>query len=152
MKVFILIILTVFLGACTQKDFDKDQYEEDIVEINELREKERQAAMAGNVDSLMAIRTDGFISIPPNQPSIEGIEAVGDFLTEIHKQTDTELTFISDEITISGDLAYDRGRLEGRATPKNDGEAVNFEGTYLFILKRQTDKSWKYSLAMWNSY
>lgn len=151
MKLFILFTLAILFSACVQKNNNKLQ-SNDITAINEIREKEQIGAEAGDVELLLSLRTDNFISIPPNQPAVEGIEAVGDFLTVIHEQSDTELTFVSDEIIISGDWAYDRGTLKGTVTSNNDGESQNFEGTYLFILKRQVDDSWKYSLAMWSSY
>ena len=151
MRIYFLFTLAILLSACVQKNNDK-QHSDDITAINEIREREIIGAEAGDIELLLSLRTDNFIAIPPNQPSVEGKEAVGEFLTESHNQTDTELIFMSDEITISGDWAYDRGTHKGTVTPKNDGEPVNFEGTYLFILKRQTDNSWKYSLAMWNSY
>lgn len=151
MRLLVLFTLAILLSACVQKNNDR-QHSDDITAINEIREREVIGAEAGDVELLLSLRTGDFISIPPNRPSVVGKEAVGDFLTEVHKQTDTELTFISDEITIYGDWAHDRGTLKGTATPKNNGESVNFEGTYLFILKRQVDNSWKYSLAMWSSY
>ncbi|MDX1640749.1 MAG: DUF4440 domain-containing protein [Balneolaceae bacterium] len=151
MRLFVLFISAILLSACDQKINDK-QHSDNINAINEIREREEIGAEAGDVELLLSLRTDDFISIPPNQPPVEGKKAVGEFLTEIHEQTDTELTFISDEIIIAGDWAYDRGTLEGIVTPENDGEPVNIEGVYLFILKRQVDNSWKYSRAMWSSY
>lgn len=152
MKLYLIPTLTIFIYACAQQNNSDNQYADDIAAINELREKEIIAAETGNVDSLLALRTDDFVAMPPNQPAVKGKEAVREFLAGIHEQTDTELEFISEEIIISGDWAYDRGILKGTVIAENDGESVNFEGTYLFILNRQVDNSWKYSLAMWSSY
>ena len=45
MKICFLITLTFLAGACTQQQNNGGWYAEDIAAINELREKERKAAL-----------------------------------------------------------------------------------------------------------
>ncbi|WP_212747534.1 YybH family protein [Fodinibius saliphilus] len=151
MKVFILITLTFFFGSCTQKDYNKSQYEEDIVLIDELRETELEAARAGNVDSLMAIRTDDFVAMLPDMPAIEGKEDVREALIAMFgKMEEFEHNTRSEEIIVSGDWAIQRGTFTDRVTLKSSGETMAYEGKFLWILERQDDGSWKYSIQMSN--
>ncbi|MDZ7757161.1 YybH family protein [Rhodohalobacter sp.] len=151
MKLCMLILLTFISTACTQKVYNAEQYEEDIAEINELREKELEAVLAGNVDSLMAIRTDDFIAMLPGMPAIKGKEAVREVLTGMFGQMEEfEHNTISEEVIVSGDWAFHRGTYTDRVTLKSGGETMAFEGKFLWILQRQEDGSWKYAIQISN--
>lgn len=151
MKIFILILLTFISTACTQKEYNVEQTEEDIAEINELREKEEAAFEAGDLDALLALRTNDFIVMPPNQAAVEGKEAVRGFISGMFGQLQMEETMVSEEIVVSGDWAFDRGTFTGSVTPSSGGKTMTLDGKYLWILKRQPDGSWKYTIQMWNN-
>ncbi|MDZ7715329.1 MAG: nuclear transport factor 2 family protein [Balneolaceae bacterium] len=138
--------MTFLSGACTQKEYNEEQYEEDIAEINELREKELEAVLAGNVDSLMAIRTDDFIAMLPGMPAIKGKEAVREVLTGMFGQMEEfEHNTISEEVIVSGDWAFHRGTYTDRVTLKSGGRADARIREIALILQRQEDGSWKYA-------
>lgn len=151
MKLYLFFTLAFLSSACVQQKNNNSRYAEDIAAIDELREKEELAAEAGNVDSLLALRTDDFSAMPPNQPAVKGKKAVRTFLTGMFDQMEIEETVVSEEVTISGDWAYDRGTFSGTATPKAGGDSLSLEGKYLWILQRQEDGSWKYAIQMWSS-
>lgn len=151
MKVILLITLTLYSVACTQNEYSEDHYEEDIAEINELREKEREAALAGNVDSLMALRTDDFIAMLPGMPAIKGKESLSEVLIGMFGQMeDFEHQTTSENVIISGDWAIHRGTYTDKVILKSSGDTLAYEGKFLWILQRQEDGSWKYAIQMSN--
>ena len=151
MKLYFLIALATLAGACVQKPQKSNQLNVDIAAINDLREKERKAAVAGNVDALMALRTDDFIAMLPGMPAVKGKEALREVLTGMFGQMEEfEHETRSEEVIVSGDWAFHRGTFTDKVTLKSGGEPIAYEGKYLWILQRQEDESWKYAVQMSN--
>ena len=94
---------------------------DDIAAINDLREHEIAAAKAGDVGTLLSLRVDDFVAMPPDQPAVRGREAVRGFLQGLFDQIDWEGTFTSEDVVVAGDWAYDRGIFTGTATPSGGG-------------------------------
>lgn len=151
MKLCLFLTIVLLTCACVQKPQNGNQLNDDIAAINELREKELRAALAGNVDSLMALRTDDFIAMLPDMPAIEGKEAVREVLSGMFGQMEEfEHNTISEEIVVLGDWAFHRGTYSDRVTLKSGGETMAYKGKFLWILQRQDDGSWKYAMQMSN--
>ena len=151
MKLYLLLILAFFTSACIQQKDDKNKHAEDIAAIEELREKELEAVLAGNVDSLMAIRTDDFVAMLPDMPAVEGKEAVREVLIGMFGQMEEfDHNTVSEEIIVSGGWAFHRGTYTDRVTLKSSGEAIAYEGKFLWVLQQQADKSWKYAIQISN--
>lgn len=151
MKTYFLITLTIVFGACTQQTETNSQKEEDIAQIEELRKKELQAVLAGNIDSLMAIRTDDFTAMLPGMPAVEGKEEVRKVLEGMFGQMkEFEHNTITEEIIVSGDLAIHRGTFTDKITLKSSDDTIAYEGKFLWVLQRQDDGSWKYIIQTSN--
>ncbi len=151
MRLNLFLIFVILTTACVEKPKNGDQLNDDIAVIHELREKELTAALTGNVDSLMALRTDDFIAMLPYMPAIKGKEAVRKVLTGMFGQMEEfEHNTITEEVIVSGDWAFHRGNYTDRVTLKSGGEPIAFKGKYLWILQRQDDGSWKYAMQMSN--
>jgi ketosteroid isomerase-like protein len=56
---------------------------------------------------------------------------------------DSDLTLHSQNLEVSGDLAYDSGDFQEILTTKATGAKINSKGSYLIIFERQSDGSWK---------
>lgn len=149
MKSIIFLILTMLLGACAPEPGTLDR-EADVAAINELRSQEETAAEIGDVETLLELRTDDFVAMPPGREAVVGREAVRAFLSGMFGQMSMEETVVSEEVTVSGDLAYDRGTFTGTAMPAGGGDPIPIEGAYLWVLERQQDGSWKYAIQMWS--
>jgi ketosteroid isomerase-like protein len=54
-----------------------------------------------------------------------------------------EETFSFAEIEVFGDWAFARGSVEYQATPKTGGDAIQQSGNIIYLLKKQTDGTWK---------
>ena len=53
-----------------------------------------------------------------------------------------------EEITVSGEFAYEWGTYRGSVRPRAGGEAMSYHGKLLRILQRQADGSWKMHRTM----
>jgi ketosteroid isomerase-like protein len=77
-----------------------------------------------------------------------GVTANGS--TEIRKayaealsDNDFSVTFGSDKIDVSGDLAYARGHFSEKYQDRKSGQIVSDSGSYLTVYRKQADGSWK---------
>lgn len=145
-------IVAALILACLQGcQQETATLEADIEAINELRQQEIAAAEAGDVSALMSLRIESFVAMPPDQPAVTGVSKVEAWLTAMLQQVDLEEGVTSHEVIVAGDWAYDRGVFTGKATPKAGGEAIDLDGKYLWIVRRQPNGSWKYAIHMWSS-
>jgi len=91
--------------------------------------------------------SDGII-LPPNAEAIEGKENIISFLGSFPPITDMQFNHI--KVEGAGDIAYVYGRyflaMEGEGE-----EAIQDNGKYLEIWKRQSDGSWKVAIDIFNS-
>ncbi len=94
------------------------------------------------------------ILLPPNGKMIRGIAEVEKFFQASMQQEMTELTLTPVEIHGYHDLAYVVGTAEIRMAPStgtSEGEPFPALAKFTWILKRQTDDSWKIAVDVWNS-
>lgn len=118
--------------------------------IDELRQEEVQAAQAGDVEALLALRTDDFVAMPPGHPPIRGTQEVRLFLRDKFSAVSISETVTSESVVRRDDLAYDRGVFSGTATMKEPGTSIPLDGKYLWIAGRLSNGSWRYSVQMWS--
>jgi ketosteroid isomerase-like protein len=64
---------------------------------------------------------------------------------------DFDVTITTEEIHVSGDLAFSHELWKGSMNPKDGSEPIIFENKNLVIYKRQVDGSWKTWRAMFSS-
>jgi len=118
--------------------------------LAELRAREIEAAEAGDVETLLMLRTDDFVAMPPGHPPVVGLDNVRPFLQGMFAQMAIEEDVVSESLAVDGDLAYDRGYFTGTATPRAGGESIALDGKYLWIARRQERGAWKYVVQMWS--
>ena len=106
---------------------------------------------AGDVEGVMACCTDDIVLMPPNAPAVVGADAVRPWLAEVFEQFTTELSTTTDDIVVSGDLAYARRSFEWTLEPRAGGERFTETGKVILIYKRGPDGTWKAAVDMWNT-
>lgn len=108
-----------------------------------------QAELAGDWEAMYATFTEDVVAMPSNQPALEGLAAYREWV-EPQDFSVSELTATVAEIDGRGDLAYVRGTYSETFTV-GEGEPIEEQGKYVFILKKQADGSWRIALVISNS-
>ena len=110
------------------------------------------AANAGDVDALIAVYARDASLLPPNLPPQKGRTAIRGFWGGFLNAYTVKFEIASDTIEGRGDLAYNVGHYRFTAVPKAKANpGVADEGKFLEVLKKQTDRSWKYVVDMYSS-
>jgi ketosteroid isomerase-like protein len=88
--------------------------------------------------------TDDIVVLHPFCGAFEGKDAVrtfmGHVLGEVHAEFDKHVSYSTIELAVSGDLAYERGRLRQQLTPRSGGTIEQDEGMYLWIYARRDEQ------------
>lgn len=99
---------------------------------------------SATIDGHMSYFVDDAIVLPPNEPLIEGKEAIRKTLEEMHAMPGFNLKWQPDlvDAEANGKLAYTKGSYE---LTMNDafGNPVTDKGKYLTIWEKQADGKWK---------
>ena len=124
---------------------------DDLRAIEALNKHDVEAVLAGDVPAIACQWTDDFVVLS-SRATIRGkaanlalIETSAEQM-KAFEPVDYVVEF--EEITISGEIAYEWGTYRGRVRPRAGGEATPYQGKLLRILRRQPDGSWKMHRTM----
>lgn len=110
-------------------------------EIARLRDNWVAAAERDDAATVAAMYTeDAVLAVPGAEPA-RGREAIQQMLARDFP-TQSNLRVDSRETEVQGDLAYDFGEYTAQVTPPG-GSATETSGTYVVVLRRQGDGTWK---------
>jgi len=147
---FITILLAAMLAAvalapAAEINAQSAQDQEMEAVINHIWD-EYAASSATDPDRYIALWDDEGIQMPAGQMPVIGTEAI--YARKVagaqkNAAFDTEMKIVNEEFEVVGDWAWCRGSYSYKATPKEGGETVEFEGKYMSILRKQEDGSWK---------
>jgi len=150
-----LVILLGFSLGC-QKHGDEVaeesvvDVEADVEAIKSLLAHNASAINSGNLDGWIAQFTEDAIFMPPNSVILKGKEAGREFARPWYEQSNNEFEISVDEIEIHSNWAFARWSFVGRSTPKVGGDTTQKNGKEIWILRRQSDGSWKCSHIIYN--
>ncbi len=118
--------------------------EGDVAAIRAVFEENEQAGLAGDWESFFSHFTEDAVTMGPNRPAVEGLEAIkgGNWVRAI----EVEHSIV--QIDGQGDLAFVRGTLSLLLDYEG---AVKDEDKFLYILRKQPDGSWLIAIDIWNS-
>jgi uncharacterized protein (TIGR02246 family) len=105
------------------------------------------AENAGDADYIVSMMADDMVIMVPNVTVQEGKDACAEFLRgmlawmieSLHRQ----IEYVSAEIRVLGDHAFDRGTFAFTATAKSGGDTAHAQGKYFWLYSRDADGSWK---------
>ena len=97
---------------------------------------------AKNLDALLAHYAPDAVAVFPGAPSVTG-DGLRKTYVDAIKDANFDVTFSSDKIDASGDLAYSRGHFTEKYTDPNGKQAASNSGSYITVYKKQADGSWK---------
>lgn len=83
------------------------------------------------------------VFLQPTGERLTGSGALRTLFQTIIATFDSNLTFHSQNLEASGDLAYDSGDFQESLTNIATGAKIASKGSYIIIFKRQSDGSWR---------
>jgi len=97
---------------------------------------------AKNLDALLAHYAPDAVAVFPGAPSVTG-DGLRKTYEDALKDANFDVSFSSDKIDASGDLAYARGHFTEKYTDPATKQAKSDGGSYITVYKKQADGSWK---------
>lgn len=98
----------------------------------------------GDAETMVRLLADDVVILHPYCGGIEGKDAahafMGRVLEEVHAEFDKDASYSTIELTVSGDLAFERGALVQKLTPKSGGPIQQDQGMYLWIYVRRGER------------
>ncbi len=146
-----LVVSVVAFSAFGCAPATDDTSEADRQMINEMRERETAAFSSGDLDVIMAIVTDDAVVMPPNEPRLQGHDAMREWLEGMYEQVSVQVQYTSSNLTLAGDWAFEEVAFTLTTTPVAGGEPVQETGKGFHVYARQPDGSWRIALDIWNT-
>jgi ketosteroid isomerase-like protein len=88
--------------------------------------------------------------MPPDAPQAS-VDELRSIYEVMFGENTLQFTSQAAEVVVAGDLAVMRASYEETITPKGEGEPVSLSGTWLIVLRKQSDGSWKAWHNMWTA-
>jgi len=128
-----------------------ENLEGDRQAIAENRERTMHAENVGNAEFFRSACVEDVVVMPPGMRACVGRDAAVGFMRAFLAQFDLTIDYVSEEIRVDGDLAYDRGTYSQTLVPRTGGKAVSEKGNFLWIYGRGSDGTWRMSRVIWNA-
>ncbi len=125
---------------------------DDQVQIERLYAANVAALEAGDVSVLAAFYAEDAIQLPPGGPPLEGWEAIRASLERELAGIEIAAGVEVLEVVVAGDWAFARGQYRTSVRPASGGRATEATGSWLDILQRQADGTWRIARSAWSSH
>jgi uncharacterized protein (TIGR02246 family) len=108
---------------------------------------------SGSLDSFMEVFTEDAIQFNQGFPDVVGKAAIRKQYEDALAQNDLKVVFHTQEVAVSGELAYEGGTYDIIIRPRSDPkvEPLTVTNRHVHVLKRQADGSWKTWRMMTNN-
>ncbi len=151
-----ILAALLWCGACAQqaeapKQAPAGPTPADTAAVEKLRADFAAAYGAGDAARLSELYTADAVLLPPNQPPVEGRQAILANFQGVFSQFNATFVITSQETRFGGEWAFDRGGYQVKLMPTSGGKEIEDSGKYLVILQRQPDGSWKVARDIDNS-
>ena len=123
----------------------------DVEAIKKITDDFNAAINAGDIDKLVSLYTDNVVRIPPNKPALIGKEANRSMFQEVLDNFTVQNEGVNVDLKVSGDLAFVRGSWTSTFTPKDEGEPLKYNGSFVFVIQKQPEGSWKVICHIWSN-
>ena len=109
------------------------------------------AVGAGDLEQWLGTLTDDVVFLPPDQPRIDGKDAVRLWVKEnFFDPFRMMLNLRFDDLDVVGPVAYGHGRFTLPLTPKSAGSGTEMTGKFVYLFRRLPDGGWKFARVIWN--
>jgi ketosteroid isomerase-like protein len=146
-----LFFLLCFAFGCQKAEEVAEEPEADVEAIKGIIDEITRTWNEGDYEGFIAIIDEEAVFLPPNAPTVSDMETISSIYKNHFDSFDLDLTIITEEIHVFGDLAFSRESWKGSLNPKDSSEPIVFDNKVITIYKKQPDGSWKIWRAMFNS-
>jgi uncharacterized protein (TIGR02246 family) len=146
MKQLLCAAVLFSLAACTQTPAPvADTREADISAIHALEQSGQKAWAAKDIEGIMAQYASDAEFLVEGAPVAKGVQEIRAGMTGLLMDPALALQFASTvtEVAKSGDIAYQRGNYSITVTDEKTKKPIQATGSFVTVLKKQTDGSWK---------
>lgn len=120
--------------------------------LHAIRERLHAGENAFDAEPLIEVMADDMVLMVPNEPVQVGKAQCAAFVRQIlaHQQAwfDRHITYVSEEVAIRGNTAFDRGTFSFTVVAKHDGSKSGATGKYLWLYERTAADDWKMFRAL----
>lgn len=122
----------------------------DVAAIAAVRSALEAAENAGDAEAAIALLADDAVVMVPDFPVQEGRDTCAalmrDMMPALVAEFDRRAAYSSDDVSVSGDTAIDRGTFVVTCAPRAGGRQTRMTGKYLWLLRRSAEgggDAWK---------
>lgn len=142
----LLLVMTTL--ACAEAP-PEGLSEDALDNIRTTTERWLSAVREGDFDALTELYTVDAVVMPPNQPAVEGRDAIRDWFASGPQLEDVELQIL--EVDGHEKLAFVRGQYVMRLVPAEGARAVVDTGKYIEVRHRVATGDWLITVDMFSS-
>ncbi len=106
---------------------------------------------ARDLAAKMRLYASDAVLMPPGEAPLVGQQAVRVWHQASYDREAFEGSSTVDEIQTFGEWGFARGQWSGVVTPKAGGQSSRIAGTFLVVVRRQADGTWKIAREMWTT-
>jgi uncharacterized protein (TIGR02246 family) len=118
--------------------------------IEALFSRLMEADNAGDLEGVLNCYARDATLMPPDGPPVKGIENIRPRYASLFEGSRLAVTMTSEELEVSGDWAFSRGKTTGRIVPKDGSAPRSLRDKYLMILRRTEADGWRIAILMWS--
>jgi ketosteroid isomerase-like protein len=105
---------------------------------------------SNDLEKYAALMSDDIILMPPNMPSLHGIESIKELVQPWFEEYTMTHEVGETEIRIDSELAYVRIEYKDSYWPKEGGDINSLDNKGLWILQKSPNDEWKAVRCMYN--
>jgi ketosteroid isomerase-like protein len=125
---------------------------DEVQALHSIRERLQAAENAFDADPLVDVLTDDAVLMVPNEPTQEGKAECAAFVRRVLADQqawfDRQISYVSEEISVRGDVGFDRGAFSFTVIARHDGRRTDASGKYFWLYIRSQSGNWKLSRAI----
>lgn len=154
---FTAVGLVASLGACTSPPAADSgsgllSQAEATAIFDRIDEQWFAGASAGDLSAAVELYTDDAVRMEPGRPTLVGKEAILAWLQSQFDRYDFAGDAVVDEVLVLGpDWILRRNHGDFTSTPKAGGEVIQLKESWITLLQRQPDGTWKVPLDIGKS-
>jgi len=124
----------------------------DLEMLHAIRERLQAAENAYDAAPIVAAMADDMVLMVPNEAVQEGKTDCAAFVRRVLADQeawfDRRMSYVSEEVSIRGDVGFDRGSFSFTVVVKHDGRQSGASGKYLWLYARTGAGRWKLARAI----